>query len=74
MSAGKLCKSGIDDKTIKKVLRRKKTMAQYMVDINISYFDILYIRQNVLKTLEKRAKIAIAFRKISAYNEVWMSI
>lgn len=49
-------------------------MAQYMVDINISYFDILYIRQNVLKTLEKRAKIAIAFRKISAYNEVWMSI
>ena len=49
-------------------------MAQHMVDINIPCFDILYIRQNVLKTLEKRTKIAIAFRKNSAYNGVQMSI
>lgn len=49
-------------------------MAQYMVDINSPCFDILYIRQNAVKTLEKRAKIAIAFRENSAYNVVWMSI
>ncbi len=45
-----------------------------MVDINRTLFDMLYIRQNALKSREKRAKIAIAIPEKSAYNEVWMSI
>lgn len=43
-------------------------MNQDMVDIIIAISDMLYVRQNAPKTLEKRAKIAIAFQKKSAYN------
>ena len=74
MLVGGVCESDNYDKSIKIFLNRKYRSAQDMVDINSVFCDMLYVRQNALKSYEKRAKIAIAIPKKSAYNGVRMSI